>query len=61
MPVIVNVNVPVGGLSPVKFRELLPDPATVDGLKLAVIPEGTPLTVKLTVPVKPPVGVIVTV
>jgi hypothetical protein len=60
VPVIVSVKVPVAALSPVRVRVVLPDPATVDGLKLAVMPGGTPLAVKLTLPVKPPVGVIVT-
>jgi hypothetical protein len=59
--VIVSVKVLLGGLSPARFSVVLPEVVTVAGLKLAVIPEGTPVTVKLTVPVKPPVGVMVTV
>jgi hypothetical protein len=38
-----------------------PEPVTAVGLKLAVAPEGNPLTLKLTVPVKPPVGATLTV
>jgi hypothetical protein len=38
-----------------------PDVFTVAGLKLAVEPDGRPLTLKLTVPVNPAPGVKVTV
>ncbi len=38
-----------------------PEAFTDVGLKLAVAPEGSPVTLKLTVPVNPPDGVTVTV
>lgn len=38
-----------------------PDVTTLDGLKLAVAPVGRPLAENVTVPVKPPIGVTVTV
>ncbi len=38
-----------------------PEVFTVVGLKVAVTPEGSPLALKLTVPVNPPPGVTVTV
>jgi hypothetical protein len=38
-----------------------PDPATLDGLKEAVGPFGEAVMLKLTVPVKPPEGVMVIV
>ena len=60
VPVIVNVNVPV--LLPA-FTVIveLPDVFTDVGLKLAVAPGGTPLTLNVTVPANPPDGVTVTV
>jgi hypothetical protein len=39
----------------------LPDVVTEPGLKLAVAPVGNPLTLKVTAPVNPPVGVTVAV
>ena len=39
----------------------LPEPATEAGLKLAPAPLGNPLTLKLTLPVKPPDAVAVAV
>lgn len=38
---------------------VVPELVTDDGLKLAVAPVGNPLALKLTVPVKPPVGAMV--
>jgi hypothetical protein len=38
-----------------------PDVVTDAGLKLAVAPDGSPLALKVTVPVKPPDGVTVAV
>ena len=38
-----------------------PEPATEAGVKLAVAPEGNPVTLKLTVPVNPLEGVTFTV
>jgi hypothetical protein len=39
-----------------------PDPPLIEGgLKLATAPAGNPLTLRLTVPVKPPEGVTVAV
>lgn len=61
-PVIVNGKLPVGvvlAVVTVKVEE--PDVVTEVGLKLAVAPVGSPLTLKFTVPVKPPVGLTVTV
>jgi hypothetical protein len=40
-------------------RVELPEPATDVGLKVPVAPLGRPLTLKLTLPVKPPDGVTV--
>jgi hypothetical protein len=53
-PVIVSVLVPDLALRPVPI-------VSVDPLKDAVAPAGTPLTLSATVAVKPPDGVIVTV
>jgi len=38
-----------------------PEPATEGGVKLPVAPAGNPLTLKVTVPVKPPEAVTVAV
>ena len=38
-----------------------PDPFTEVGLKFALAPEGSPLTLKFTAPLKPPVADVVTV
>ena len=38
-----------------------PDPITAAGLKIPVAPEGRPLTLKFTVPEKPPWPVMLTV
>jgi hypothetical protein len=40
----------------VTFIVLFPDPVTDDGLKLALAWFGSPLTLKLTVPLKPLIG-----
>ena len=40
---------------------LFPEPETGFTLNLAVAPDGRPLTLKVTLPVKPPEGVIVAV
>ncbi len=62
-PVIVNVNVPAGVLElVVTFKELTPEPPAIElGLNEAVLPAGSPLTLRATSPVKPPVGVTVAV
>ena len=62
MPVIVNVDVPLGVfllVATVRVEE--PEPVTEPGLKLPVARKGNPLTLKLTVPENPPDGVTVTV
>jgi hypothetical protein len=45
----------------VTLMVLEPDPATEAGLNVALAPAGSPDGLKLTVPVKPPDGVTVTV
>ena len=62
VPVIVNGNVPVG-VVPAVVTVIVdePDVVTEAGLKLALAPAGSPLALKVTVPVKPPDGVTVTV
>jgi hypothetical protein len=59
-PLNVNVEDPVGvpGAA-VTVSVLVPEPATVVGLKEAVACEGSPATDKLTVPAKPFVAVMV--
>lgn len=62
VPVIVNGKLPVGvvlAVVTVKVEE--PEVVTDAGLKLAVAPVGSPLTLRFTVPVNPLVGVTVTV
>ena len=55
-------NVPVGVvLLVVTVIVEEPDVVTDVGLKLALAPDGNPLALKLTVPVKPPDGVTVAV
>jgi hypothetical protein len=54
VPVMVIVNEPVGVvLSVVTVMVEEPEVVTDGGLKLAVAPEGNPLALKVTVPVKP--------
>ena len=44
------------------LREEVPDPlAIVGGVKVGEAPAGNPVTLKLTVPLKPPEGVDITV
>ena len=44
------------------MRVELPEPPVIDaGAKLALAPAGSPLALRLTVPVKPPLGVMVVV
>jgi hypothetical protein len=62
VPVIVNWEVPVDVLLFVVTVSVeLPEPVTEVGLKLAPVRVGNPETLKPTVPVNPPVGVMVTV
>ena len=62
VPVIVNGKLPAGvAVLVVTVIVEDPDVVTDDGLKLAVAPEGSPLTLKVTVPVNPPDGVTVVV
>ena len=60
VPVMVSGKLPVCGCPPpvtVSVLELVVD----DGLKLALTPWGRPVTLRLTLPVKPPDGAMVTV
>ena len=62
VPLMVNTKVPRGVLDLVLTVIVdVPLPFTDAGLKLAVVREGKPLTLKLTVPEKPFTGVTVTV
>jgi hypothetical protein len=62
VPVIVNGKLPVGVvvLDVIAIVED-PDVVTDAGVKLAVTPDGSPLTLNATVPVNPPDGVTVAV
>ena len=62
VPVIVNGKLPVGvvGLDVIAMVED-PDVVTDVGVKLAVTPDGNPVTLNVTVPVNPPDGVTVAV
>ena len=54
VPVMVSGKVPVEGCPPVVMVSVdVPEPVTDDGLKLALVPRGRPLTLRLTAPVKP--------
>jgi hypothetical protein len=59
VPLIVSVKVPLSGTITVIVVE--PVPGTVAGVNVAVGPAGEEAIAKLTVSLKPPVGVIVTV
>ena len=62
VPVMVRVELPASVvLLDVTLRMELPEPDTDGGLKLPVAPEGSPLTLNVTVPPKPPEGVRVTI
>jgi hypothetical protein len=62
MPVMVMVLAPLLALrAGCTDRVEVPDPLTDAGLKLAVTREGSPLTLRLTVPVNPFTAPIVTV
>ena len=62
VPLMVNTKVPRGVLDLVLTVIVdVPPPFTDAGLKLAVVREGKPLTLKLTAPEKPFKGVTVTV
>ena len=59
---MVNTELPTGVFLPVVTVSVdVPEPATAAGLKLALVRFGNPETLRLTVPVNPPVGVMVTV
>src|SRR5450432_1901210 len=62
VPVIVSGKL-VAGVETAVPRVSTDDPDVVMdvGLKLAVVPEGSPLTLRPTAPVKPPAGVTLTV
>jgi hypothetical protein len=62
VPVIVIVEVPAGVVLPV-VTVIVDEPPeiTAGGLNVAFAPEGKPLALSVTGPVKPPDGVIVTV
>jgi hypothetical protein len=60
VPVIVSVYVPASDeLDVVMVRVEEPEPVTDVGLKLPVAPDGKPVTPRLTVPLKPPMDVMV--
>jgi len=62
VPVIVNVYVPIGVLAAVEtVSVVLPALSTDVGLKLPLAPVGRPATLKLTLPLKPLLGVTVDV
>ncbi len=62
VPAIVNVTVPVDALAEaVRVKVEVPDPVIEVGLKIAVTPDGTPVTPSVTVPVKPLSAPVVTV
>jgi hypothetical protein len=63
VPVIVSVKVPVVVLEIVEtFMVLVPEPPVIGlVLKVADAPEGSPLALRVTLPVKPPEGVTVAV
>ena len=62
VPVMVIVDVPRCELFADTTRNVVvPEPVTVVGVKLVVVRLGAPLAVKLTVPVKPFCGAMVTV
>ena len=62
VPVIVSGNVPVGVVATVVTVMVdVPEPVTEDGLNVAAAPVGNPPALNVTVPVKPPDGVTVTV
>jgi hypothetical protein len=61
VPLMISGLVPVGVLLLVVIlRFVLPLPVTVVGVKVALERDGKPVTLKLTVPLKPFDGVIVT-
>ena len=61
VPVMVTVAVPtVAVLDAVNVRVLPADPVTEVGLKLAVTPDGSPLALNATVPLKPLIELTVT-
>ena len=62
VPVIVNTKLPMGVFLCVDTVSVdVPEAATVAGVKLPFVRAGSPETFKLTVPLKPPEGVTVTV
>ncbi len=62
VPLMLTVELPVGVvLAVVTVMVVEPEPVTVEGLKLALAPEGSPEALKLTDPLNPLDGVTVTV
>jgi len=63
VPAMVKVDVAAGVLAAViTVMIVVPDPPVmVAGLKLAVAPDGNPVTLGVTVPLKPFIAVVVTV
>lgn len=66
LPVRVSENVPVAVVLVVvtvmvELAAVVPEILTELGLKVAVAPPGSPVTLQLTVPEKPPAGVAVAV
>ena len=60
VPVMVTGNEPVA-IAPVVVTESVDEEVAGFGLKDAVAPPGSPLWLRLTEPVKPPLGVVVIV
>jgi hypothetical protein len=62
VPLMVSVKLPVGVLEVVATVSVELFPALTDvGLNVPVAPVGRPLTLRLTVPLKPPTAVVLTV
>jgi len=62
VPVMVNVNVPVfDRLFVLTVSVDVPEPVNDAGSKLAVVRFGSPVTLSVTAPVKPPIDVTLTV
>ena len=62
VPVMVNVASVCGDNGDVQRVSVeLPEPLSQAGLKIGMAPNGSPLTLRKTVPLNPPVGVTVTV
>ena len=62
VPLMVNVEVPLAALFCAVIRRVdVPEPEMLVGVNVAVVRFGNPVTLKLTVPLKPETAPIVTV